>query len=562
MNEKYTILAVDDTAESLALLVEILTPAGYQVRPADSGDLALAAVAANLPDLILLDVRMEGLDGLEVCRRLKAREETRHIPIILVSAFADVKEWVEGLQRGAADFITKPFQPEELLTRVKTHLALKQAKLSLKQQEARLRQTNEQLQAEISKCRRVENKLRQSLEQAERSHRALLSGLEDQKQAEETLRQSEIKHRTLVENLPQKIFMKARNSVYISCNENYARDLKIRPEEIVGKTDYDFYPRELAEKYIADDKRIMDSIKTEEIEERYIQDGEERFVHTTKTFVKDEQGNVIGLLGIFWDITERKKAEEELQKAYQELKDTYIQLTQAGKLAAMGEMAAGVVHELTQPLLGIKGFSMALLENLKCNLPTETSQQALSDLEVILQQTERMVELLSTIRDFARASGTEMSPLDINKPIEAALLLFSEQLRLNNIVVGKNLARDLPLVRGNANQLQQVFINLISNARDALDAKGGERRLTVHTERSPKEASILIEVIDNGIGADAETLSKMFEPFFTTRKADGDTGLGLSIVARIIKEHKGTLDVQSKPGGGCKFSIRLPLSAK
>ncbi len=168
MNEKYTILAVDDTAESLALLVEILTPAGYQVRPADSGDLALAAVAANLPDLILLDVRMEGLDGLEVCRRLKAREETRHIPIILVSAFADVKEWVEGLQRGAADFITKPFQPEELLTRVKTHLSLKQANISVKQQQARLRQTNEQLQSEILERKQAEGESKKKNEELER----------------------------------------------------------------------------------------------------------------------------------------------------------------------------------------------------------------------------------------------------------------------------------------------------------------------------------------------------------------------------------------------------------
>jgi DNA-binding response OmpR family regulator len=152
---KVVILAIDDTPESLALLDRILTPAGYQVLPADSGELALAAAAINPPDLILLDVRMKGMDGLEVCRRLKAAAETKHIPIILVSAFADVKEWVKGLQMGVADYISKPFQPEELLMRVSTHLALSRANVSLEKQKTALHQTDEQLQSEIVKRQRV-----------------------------------------------------------------------------------------------------------------------------------------------------------------------------------------------------------------------------------------------------------------------------------------------------------------------------------------------------------------------------------------------------------------------
>ena len=136
----------------------------------------------------------------------------------------------------------------------------------------------------------------------------------EHKKAEERLRASENKYRTLLENLPQKIFLKNRNSVYISCNENYARDRKIKPEELVGKTDYDFYPKELAEKYRANDKRVMESGETIDVEEEYIQEGQEVITHTVKTPVKDEQGNIIGLLGIFWDITERKRAAEKLRK--------------------------------------------------------------------------------------------------------------------------------------------------------------------------------------------------------------------------------------------------------
>ena len=126
---------------------------------------------------------------------------------------------------------------------------------------------------------------------------------------------SENKYRVLLENLPQKIFHKDKNSVYVSCNNNYARNLKIQNDEIIGKTDYDFYNKELAEKYREDDKRIIESGKTEYIEEKYIQTGQELVVQTVKIPLKDEKGNTIGILGIFWDITEHRQIEEALKES-------------------------------------------------------------------------------------------------------------------------------------------------------------------------------------------------------------------------------------------------------
>lgn len=162
MTSKGTILAVDDIPVNLKLLVEVLTADGYHVLQADSGELALASVAANPPELILLDIRMPGMDGLEICRRLKARPESRDIPIIFVSASGEAAERVEGLQLGAVDFITKPFQQEELLARVHTHLELRRLRVRLEQQAADLRQINEQLESELSERNRAEQALRET----------------------------------------------------------------------------------------------------------------------------------------------------------------------------------------------------------------------------------------------------------------------------------------------------------------------------------------------------------------------------------------------------------------
>jgi PAS domain S-box-containing protein len=179
----------------------------------------------------------------------------------------------------------------------------------------------------------------------------------DRKQAEEALRQSETKYRTLVENIPQKVFIKNRDSRYVSCNQNFAQDLGIRPEEVLGKTDYDFFPKELADKYRADDKRIIETGRNENIEERYIQEGQEVWVNTIKTPVKDENANIVGVLGTFFDITERKRAEQALKESEDRfravfetaqdsifIKDRSLRYIQVN--AAMGRLFARPVDDL------------------------------------------------------------------------------------------------------------------------------------------------------------------------------------------------------------------------
>ncbi|MEI6520896.1 MAG: response regulator [bacterium] len=191
MKSEGSILVVDDDPGSLELLAKILGNKDYQVYLADSGELALAAVTANPPDLILLDIDMKDMNGFEVCRRLKACENTQHIPIIFISAHAEMKQKIEGFKLGAVDYITKPFQIDELLIRVSTQMALSLANVSIKQQASELNLINKQLQLEIEKRKQIEKELQQNLNNAERSRKAILSTLEDQKRAEKTLRMSE-----------------------------------------------------------------------------------------------------------------------------------------------------------------------------------------------------------------------------------------------------------------------------------------------------------------------------------------------------------------------------------
>ncbi|MCJ7819860.1 MAG: PAS domain S-box protein [Bacteroidales bacterium] len=288
---------------------------------------------------------------------------------------------------------------------------------------------------------------------------------------------------------------------------------------------------------------------------------------SVSTMESSQQGTV--WVGAHEDITERRQAEEQLKEAHKKLEATQLQLLQTGKMKAMWEIAAGIAHELTQPLLGVSGFASALLEDMKIHPKKENLtvsdvnidvENAIQDLTMILHQTDRMAAIVNNVRTFARESKTKMTPLDINQPIEDALMLFSEQLRKHNIVLKKNLSPDLPKVTGNANQLQQVFINLITNARDAIDAKGSKGQLLICTRESTD--GLLIEVEDSGIGADATAVSKMFEPFFTTKTLNKGTGLDLPIVAGIIDNHNGTITVRCEPGRGCKFTIQLPTAVQ
>jgi C4-dicarboxylate-specific signal transduction histidine kinase len=242
----------------------------------------------------------------------------------------------------------------------------------------------------------------------------------------------------------------------------------------------------------------------------------------------------------------------DLEEANKSLRDTQAQLIQASKMAAMGQFGAGVAHELNQPLAGISGYTDLLLLKLEEDTPEWRYAKKVED------QCVRMTKIVSNLRTFARQSKFEYAETDINQPIDDALMLLGEQLRSHNIKVKRLLGLNLPKVLADANQLEQVFLNLISNAKDAIDPRG-RGTITITSRQSDKPDFVEVLVADNGTGMDTTTLNDIFNPFFTTKDVGKGTGLGLSISLGIIEDHGGRIEVHSIKDKGAVFRISLPV---
>ena len=245
----------------------------------------------------------------------------------------------------------------------------------------------------------------------------------------------------------------------------------------------------------------------------------------------------------------------EMQRREQELRDKQEQLVQAGKLATLGELTTGVAHELNNPLNNIGlfvGNAVDLIE-----LAVTEKEQIVGELQHAMQQVSKATEIISHLRTFGRAAPVSREPISLREVIERALSLMREQLRLREIEVTVELGPDDPVVVGNAIQLEQVFINLLTNARDAV---AESPRKQVRIAAATGGGAVEVTLADSGHGIPPGLERRIFDPFFTTKQVGKGTGLGLSITYGIINEHGGTISVVSPPGEGATFVIQLPLA--
>jgi len=242
-----------------------------------------------------------------------------------------------------------------------------------------------------------------------------------------------------------------------------------------------------------------------------------------------------------------------VKKRTDEIKRMEEQLVQAAKLSAMGELAASVCHELRQPLCGIMGFSYLA--------DRELSEDSLARpyLKKLDEQCERMREIIENLRAFSRQSDATLELMNIRDALEDAVSLFRHQLKNRGIELEESIPVNLPLILGNKTKLQQVFVNLISNARDALDVRSGQEqnKISIRCDMDDENKNIQVWITDNGIGIDESITSRVFDSFFSTKSVEQGTGLGLSIARTIISDHNGEIDFITRQGEGTSFVVRL-----
>ncbi|MDZ8051884.1 MAG: response regulator [Aulosira sp. ZfuVER01] len=452
--ETGVILIVDDNPNNLEVLSEALIDTGSEILVAVNGEGAIAQAEYACPDIILLDVMMPGIDGFTTCDRLKSNPVTADIPIIFMTALSDTVDKVKGFSLGAVDYITKPFEQEEVLARVRTHLKIRNL---TKQQQTQ----NQQLKQEVAERLAVEAKL-----------------------------------------------------------QKLTQDLEQRVEERTS----------------------------------------------------------------------------QLSQALHNLHQAQVNLVQREKMSALGELVAGIAHEINNPVNFILGnlghaaeYTQSFIDLLRLYekyypQPEEEIANKIDEVDIdylicdfpeiissMHKGTKRMIQMIHALRHFSRRDDTIVQPTDIHEGIDSTLLILQYRLKATperpEIEVIKDYG-NLPLVECFPGPLNQVFMNLLANAIDAIeefinsDFSLGEYQgqIKIRTDIKEQSSGVIIQIADNGIGMTEEVKQRLSEPMFTTKPVGKGTGLGLSISRQIIEEkHGGSICFVSELRKGTEFWIEIPI---
>lgn len=429
------------------------------------------------------------------------------------------------------------------------------------------------------------------------------------KQVEQELRESRELLQAVLDNSPAVVYIKDREGRYLLINQRFELLFQVARRSIIGLKDSEIFPRDLAEAFRENDLRVFESGKSLEIEEKAPhEDGIHTYV-SVKFPLFDREGTVYALCGISTDITLRHRAEVALRgqsellrlqnlrlqeaaagerQAHEALKAAEVQLVQAEKLTSLGQMVAGVAHEINNPLSFVIN-NVAVLQRdveglrrilrlyhegdqvLEAGAP-ELHAKVLEAMEEIdlgytLENLERLTsrsreglrriqQIVKDLRDFARLDEGDIQEVDLNVGVTSTLNIIQGKAATNRVSLAADL-NPIPKVACYPGKINQVIMNLLANAIDACEPEG---KVTVRTEPAAGALGVLIHIIDNGSGIAAAVMDRIFDPFFTTKPVGQGTGLGLSISYGIVKAHGGTISVSSQPGAGSRFTVWLPLS--
>ncbi len=365
---------------------------------------------------------------------------------------------------------------------------------------------------------------------------AMLRDITDQKRAQDTLARSEARYRNLVESASDAIVTFDASGRFTTVNHAGELLSGYRREELIGQWFAPMLPDDELPKVLGHFQKALAGETGQYETTFYRKDREIRTISVTySTPQRDEE-----VLCLIRDVTDQKMLQE--------------QLIQSEKMSAIGQLVSGVAHELNNPLAGISAFAQLLLTEKR--FPPDQRTAA----EMIYAEARRASRIVQNLLTFARQHKPERTSTSLNQVLDDALELRGYELRVRGIEVVRDYDEDLPETMADAHQLQQVFLNLITNAEQAMEKRqGNTQRLTVSTRRASNV--IRIEVEDSGPGIPPNLLERIFNPFFTTKPTGSGTGLGLSISLGIVREHEGKIWAENAPTGGAHFTIELPLVA-
>jgi PAS domain S-box-containing protein len=374
--------------------------------------------------------------------------------------------------------------------------------------------------------------------------------------------------RTMIDLIPAFIYAKDAHSRFTACNKLVANRMGADPAELIGKTDFDFFPREMAEKFFADEQALIQSGEAlYDLEEVAFDktSGMNRVILTSKVPLRDAAGNLTGIVGTGYDITERKAAEERMASSERH--------------ESIGRLAAGVAHEINTPIQylsdSVKFITEGvheLLAHVDALHPVQAPKaEANDDLEYLREELppalkrvseglSRIAEIVRSLKDFSHADQHHMSAVDLNRAVNSTLVVTRSEYAMVADVEA-DLA-PLPEVMCHGGQINQVLLNLVVNAADAItDVVGRTGCRGVITVRSRLDDDhVIVEIQDTGGGIPESIRGNIFDPFFTTKEVGKGTGQGLAIARNVIvKGHHGTLDFTTESGVGTTFTIRLPI---
>jgi PAS domain S-box-containing protein len=495
---------------------------------------------ASLFDVVVIDHSLPAMSGLDLCKELLGQQTS--LPLVLLTGKGSQELAVEALKAGVCDYIIKQLGYLDLLPVVLPQVVQKHGDtVARKRAEEALRKAYDEL----------EQRVQARTGELARTTEKLKSELSERKRAQEALRESEEKYSTVAESSLTGIYID-QNGKIVFANKTFAEIYGYSRQELVGMESWKLvHPDDRAWIDEMRTKRLKGEKAPSEYEARGLtKDGKTIWIVRRNTRI--DYGGKPAILGNIVDITESRAKE--------------AQLIQASKMSTLGEMATGVAHELNQPLSSIQ-----LGADFFRNMATEGRQIPPEELayvsEQMTQQVARAVKIIDHMRQFGRKAEIQRERIDINQPLRAVFALLGEQLRVRGIKVKLNLEDDLPPVLADSNRLEQVFIDLVVNARDAmgdererLDVKTTENTLTVTTFQ--EHGKIAVTIADTGPGVPDGLKEKIFEPFFTSKEVGKGTGLGLSISYGIINDYDGTIEVASEVEKGATFKITLPACDK